>query len=142
MSTQNIPVMPCGDGDTRADNAALFGMNSYPGPSPTAGRALTASTTLLAGEAGKLFTNTGASGAVTATLPAPKFGMVFHFRKVASQILNVAVTGSGITIGAAGTNAASPSGATEAGTACITVVAVSDAKYIIWCGYGTAWAIT
>lgn len=136
-----VPTMVCGDGKQRASTAYLFAMNEYPGPGPTKGRALTAATTLLEHESGCLFTNTGASGAVTVTLPAPKFGAVFHFLKVASQTFNVAVTGSGITING-GTNAASPTVGTEAGKACITVVAVSDTAYVVWAGYGTAWSIT
>jgi hypothetical protein len=52
--------------------------------------AKTANTTLLAKDAGNLFTNEGASGAVTFTLPAIAPNLLFAFRVVADQTVTIA----------------------------------------------------
>lgn len=80
---QNIRVMPCGDGITRADNGCK-------GRGPVA---KTAAYTIKAQEAGTIFSNAGAAGAVTFTLPTAKAGMLFIFAVVAAQILTIQAAG-------------------------------------------------
>jgi len=79
---QQILLMDCGDGYTRADNGGLKG--------PVA---KTAAYTVLPEEAGTLFTNQGAGGAVTFTLPAAKAGLWFGFLRHAAQNVTVTATG-------------------------------------------------
>lgn len=102
MSMQNIPVMDCGDGVVRA----ATGVNKVP-------VAKTASYTIKHSEAGTTFTNRGAGGAVTFTLPATDTtnypnkritGARFRFVKHADQNLIIAVpTGATINNGTAST---------------------------------------
>jgi hypothetical protein len=76
-----IRMQECGDGNDRADNAALLG--------GTASVDKTASYTMTPEDSGKGFTNRGAGGSITFTLPVPKYGMWFMFTVVASQALVV-----------------------------------------------------
>lgn len=78
---QTIPLMDCADGYQRADSGAI--------KTPTA---KTAAYTVTALESGKLFTNRGASGSVTFTLPTGKAGMFFHFFKAVTA-QNIVVNG-------------------------------------------------
>lgn len=99
---QNIPVMDCGDGIVRAETGV--------GRAPVA---KTAAYQILASEAGTTFTNAGASGSVTFTLPLSDLttnpprritGMRFRFVKYADQNLIIAVgTGAKINNGTAST---------------------------------------
>ena len=56
--------------------------------------AKTADYTLTARDSGNLFTNTGASGAVTFTLPTIAPNLFFAFRVVADQTVTIASAGS------------------------------------------------
>lgn len=67
---QNIPVMDTGDGRVRAEIACL--------KTPVA---KTAAYIVTQADAGTLFTNRGAAGSVTFTLPVPKAGTFFGFQK-------------------------------------------------------------
>jgi hypothetical protein len=72
---QNILTMPCGDGFRRAENHSL-GLVS----------AKTASYTIKKNDqSGQIYSNRGAGGAVTFTLPEPKAGRQLIFFKVAAQ---------------------------------------------------------
>lgn len=75
-------MMDCGDGIRRANNGSVGVV-----------AAKTASYTININEAGKMFTNKGAGGAVTFTLPAPKEGAFFKFAVIAAQ--NIVVTATG-----------------------------------------------
>jgi hypothetical protein len=81
---QMIRTMDCGDGLKRADNGCV-------GRGPVA---KTANYTILKGDAGTIFTNSGAGGAVTFTLPAVTAGMKFNFIVVAAQTLTVQAAGT------------------------------------------------
>lgn len=81
--SEKVRIMDCGDGYRRADNGCA-------GRGPFA---KTAAYTVLATDAGKIFTNTGAAGAVTFTLPTVKAGMRFNFAVVAAQTLTLLATG-------------------------------------------------
>jgi len=83
MSMQHVPVMECGDGFYRADNGAK-------GKAPVA---KTASYTILPTQAGTIFTNAGASGSITFTLPSPKKQMWFGFLRAAAQDIVITATG-------------------------------------------------
>lgn len=74
---ERVFMMDSGDGLRRADNGCL-------GKGPTA---KTADYTIKNTDTGTIFTNAGAGGAVTFTLPAAKKGMWFLFLKAAAQNL-------------------------------------------------------
>lgn len=74
-----VDFRECGDGYRRADAGSI---------SPFAVK--TASYTVLATDAGKVFSNRDASGSVTLTLPTPKSGFFIRIFKVTNQ--NVVVT--------------------------------------------------
>lgn len=84
---QNIPVEDFADGYTRAQVATI-------------GRpqvAKTANYTINALEAGTLFTNRGAAGAVQFTLPPPKDNMAFYWAKAVPGQNIAVVTDTGAT---------------------------------------------
>ena len=118
---QNVPVMDCLDGISRADDACW-------GDIP---QAKTASYTLLQGDVGTIFTNRGAAGAITFTLPAPKAGMWFTFWK-AVQNQNMLVTTD-----VAGTKIHGGSGATQ-GVTLTNSTATEYGSVTVVCD-GTAW---
>lgn len=81
--SERVYMMDCGDGIRRADNGAM-------------GKGVavkTANYTIKAGDAGLLFSNRGAAGAVTFTLPAPARNIWFGFLKATQQNLVVQATG-------------------------------------------------
>lgn len=86
-----IRVMDCGDGITRADSG------SY-GKGPVA---KTANFTIDAKLTGTIYSNRGAAGAVTFTLPAPKAGLWFAFAVAAAQTLTVQASGGALINGSA-----------------------------------------
>ncbi len=92
MAGQRVPMMQCGDGFTRADNGSIGRT-----------RAKTASYTILLNDDRHAYTNAGAAGAVTFTLPAPKDGDLLHFIKVvpAQNLLIQATNGAKINGGTA-----------------------------------------
>lgn len=60
--------------------------------------AKTANYTIVNGDNGKMFTNEGASGAVTFTLPAVARGLVFFFFVYADQTVTVQRAGSNVLV--------------------------------------------
>jgi hypothetical protein len=70
---QRVPMMPCADGQSRARQDVAFGMNPV---SNSAVTAKTAAYTITAQEYGCAFSNAGASGSVTFTLPTCFAGAV------------------------------------------------------------------
>lgn len=81
---KHVPTMDCGDGITRADNGCT-------GKGPVA---KTAAYTILQGDTGTMYTNSGAAGSVTLTLPAsPKDGTQYDFFCIAAQTLVIAASG-------------------------------------------------
>ena len=122
----NAPVWECGDGIVRADASAEF-------PFPVVAKAATY--TVKVGEAGKCFSNTGASGAITFNLPAPKPGLKFTFIRTAAQ--NVVVDPpANVTLGAGAVGVAL-TGSTQ--SAILQVVGISTTAYAILTQSGT-WA--
>jgi hypothetical protein len=84
---QNIPIRSCPDGEDRASIGNLF--------AGTGANAKTAAYTLLLSDRGKLFTNKGASGSVTFTLPTDAttpIGWWTMFRVEAAQNLVIGAT--------------------------------------------------
>ena len=80
---QQVYLMSCGDGITRADNGCF-----RKGPVVK-----TAAYTVRPLDTGTMFSNKGATASVTFTLPAAKAGMVFTFLKVAAQDILLKATG-------------------------------------------------
>lgn len=76
---ERVLMMDCGDGYRRADNGSL-------GPEV----AKAASYTIGATETGTTFSNRGATGSITFTLPTAKVGMIFRFIKAAAQSIVIA----------------------------------------------------
>ncbi len=101
---QNIPVVDCGDGRVRADT-------SY----KKAPVAKTAAYTVLSSDSGTVFTNRGASGSVTFTLPTPTAGFKLQFLKAVNN-QNIVITAAaastmnGLTQGQTLTNSTSEYG--------------------------------
>lgn len=118
---QHIPVMECGDGFYRADDGAK-------GKPPLA---KTASYTILPSQMGTTFTNAGASGTITFTLPAPKKQAWLAFLRSAAQTITLTATGG------AKINGGSANGSVSIGVGGIT----GALRYMeIWSD-GTDWFI-
>jgi hypothetical protein len=118
-------MMQCGDGFERADNSSLGRT-----------RAKTANYTILQNEDRHAYTNAGAAGAVTFTLPAPKDGDLLHFIKVvpAQNLLIQATNGAKINNGTA--DKIYQNVTSETGTCTLT----SDGtNWFVLCQFGT-WA--
>lgn len=79
---KRIPFQNCSDGVDRAELAYF-----------KKAVAKTAAYTITYADAGKLFTNRGAGGSVTFTLPAARSGVFFGFGRVAAQ--NIVLTATG-----------------------------------------------
>lgn len=126
MSMQNVPVAACGDGISRPEGGNFFPLTS----TNAAVNAKTASYTVTAKDAFKAFSNTGASGAVTFTLPSPSaaLGQPFVFIQDAAQNLVIAAP-AGATINTASslTNASASS---QNGKAMAIVWAYNSTEYI------------
>lgn len=103
---ERVLMMDCGDSIRRADNGC-FG--KYVAPK-------TASFSVVAADAGKIFSNSGAAAAIVATLPAAKHGLRFMFIRptVAYGFTITAVTPAKINGGiAAGSIYVAPGGSVE-----------------------------
>ena len=92
---EKVPMMNCGDGFRRAKLGSLFN-DSRP-------LAKAATGTLTADDSGKCITNTGATGAITLSLPTAKHGMNYIFANTVAQVMTIAATG-GATINAGAPN--------------------------------------
>lgn len=135
---QDIPVMDCGDGRVRAQT----GVQRAP-------VAKTAAYTVLHSDAGTTFTNSGASGAVTFTLPLSDLtvnpprritGMRFRFVKYANQNLTLAVgTGAKINNGTATTGVYANTTSSASSWPLTDVEAISETEWAVFPGVGT-WA--
>lgn len=136
MAMPYVGVEHCGDGHDRAKGGAFFPLNTS---TDTVVTAKTASYTVLAKDAFKAFSNSGASGSVTFTLPTPSastaLGVPFWFFKLTAQNVVIAVP-AGVTLDGASTLTNS---AAEAGAACLCVVAISATAYMATVVKGT-WA--
>jgi hypothetical protein len=92
MGMEHVYMMDCGDAVRRADNGC-FGKGPY---------AKTAAYTISQYDAGKVFSNTGATGTVVFTLPAAKAGLWFAFLQQSGYDITVtAGAGSKINGGSA-----------------------------------------
>jgi hypothetical protein len=125
---QNVPVMPCGDGLYRAENHNLGLVEDK-----------TASYTIKENDPlGAIWSNRGASGAVTFTLPEPKAGRRETFFKVAAQNLLVQATnGAKINGGTADKIYQNVTGA-DAGIGTCTIVADGTDWFVL--GEKGTWA--
>lgn len=130
-----VRMMDCGDANRRADNGAFFGLNTISSAAGTGVTAKTAAYTLTEAESGKAFSNSGAAGSVTFTLPTPKPGMWFIFFKLTQQNVVIAA-GSGITVNGASTFTNS---AAENNKSCI-MVATSTTNWATAAAFGT-WSV-
>lgn len=99
--------------------------------------AKTADYTVLSSDAWKAFSNSGASGSVTFTLPDPStvLGLPFHIFKKTNQTVVLDPSGSATINGAATLS----NTASEAGAAWVTAVAISATEYVTTAKLGT-WA--
>lgn len=99
----NVPVRDSGDGRKRADRGSKFNGATI--------KAKTAAFSLSINDTGEAFSNKGAAGAITFTLPVPTVGVYFIFFVVAAQTLTIVphasetVNGGATSIAAAGTQA-------------------------------------
>ena len=124
---QYTPVWNCADGIDRAAAAvAAEGVT-----------AKTAAYTVLQSDTGKIFTNSGASGSVTFTLPTPFAGLVLTFIKatVAQNLILQCPTGINVNGGSAAAKYQNTT--SEMGT--VTIVGISATEYAVPSEKGT-WA--
>lgn len=110
--SEAIKVQNSGDGFRRADTGSKFH-----GTLPVA---KTANYTLKGLDTGKLFTNTGAAGAVALTLPAPKHGMKFFAAVTAAQTFGFTASG-GAKINNSGANGTFNAAGTQIGVGNVEV---------------------
>ena len=121
--------MNCGDGYLRPDNGCWA-------KSPVA---KTAAYTIQALETGTIFTNTGASDAVTFTLPTPKAGMWFMFVKTVIAKNLVLQMPANVTVnGGTAAQVYKHTATTETAPTCM-IVGISATEYIVAGEKGT-WA--
>src|SRR5262245_39272018 len=126
---ERVLMMDCGDSIRRADNGSH-------GKGPIA---KTASYTIKAVQAGTIFTNSGATGAVTFTLPTAKAGMRFTFIKVAAQNLLVKAAAGNKIAGSAAGKVYQNVTAGDAGTGTLTIFSDGIDWYVL--GSVGTWAI-
>lgn len=134
---QRVPMMACQDRQGRAKNDLKFGINPVSGLAVTP---KTASYTITAREYGCCFSNEGAAGSVTFTLPTAFAGAKLIFLKPTAQ--NIVLDGAGSdTIGltTGGTAAATLSNTNTQPTASIMLYAVSATQWLVENSIGT-WA--
>lgn len=128
---QRVPMKSCVDGTARARTDVLFGLNPVSNDAPTA---KTASYTITGQEYGCGFSNSGAGGPVTFTMPAAFAGaIVGPIFKLANQ--NIILDGAGNdTINGSATlqNTAS-----EANSAVVMLVGISSTAWIAMVKVGT-----
>lgn len=129
--SEQVKMMTVGGGNKRALVDHLFRYNEVQS-TPAFVTAKTASYTILSSEFGCAFSNSGASGSVTFTLPTPEAGaLLFIIKATTNQ--NVVISGTvpgGTTI----TNSTSEHGS-------IILVGLSDSSWAILGQRGT-WAIS
>jgi hypothetical protein len=126
---QQVYLMGCGDGITRADNGC-FGKGPF---------AKTAAYTVKPLDTGSMFSNKGATASVTITLPAAKAGMWFTFLKVAAQDLLIKASGGAKIAGSTANKVYKNVTAGDAGTATLTIVSDGTDWYVR--GLVGTWAI-
>jgi hypothetical protein len=127
MDQPQLGLMDCGDGYRRADNGSF-------GKGPVA---KTAAYTVKALETGTIFTNAGATGSITFTLPTPAAGMRFTFVKadVAAHFI-VLQAPSGVSIGGR-TSGQVYKNVTTADFGVCTLLGISSTEYAIVSEKGT-----
>lgn len=137
MGQDLVQTIPCADGVRRAEPIA-FGLYSVDGAAGTlsAGvQALTAATTLKQSDNGRAFSNSGAAGSVTVTLPTPFAGMMLLFVKKTNQTFVVAAA-SGTTING---NATYTNSSNETSSAFLRLYGISATEWLVVGTAGT-WA--
>jgi hypothetical protein len=112
---ERVLMQNCGDGYRRADNGSF-------GKGPVV---KTAAYTVKKADSGTIFSNRGASGAVTFTLPAALKGLWFTFLKPTQQNIVITATG-GAKINGGTANKKYQNAAAEAGGQCTLVCDGTD----------------
>lgn len=126
-----VPMMECADGRSRARNDAAFGLNPV---SLSAVTAKTAAYTVTGREYGCAFSNEGASGSVTLTLPTCFAGAVAGpFIKMTNQTMVLDGAGSDTING----SATLQNTASEAGAAVVVLYGISATKWVTSTKVGT-----
>lgn len=87
---------------------------------------------------GYIFSNRGAAGAVTFTLPTPKAGRIFHFLKATQQNLVIQAT-NGAKVAGSNANKAYQNTAAESGSQSVTIMA-DGTDWFLMASSGT-WAV-
>jgi len=130
-----VHTMPCSDGIRRAEPVAFgqYSVNGAGGQLSAGPQPLTAAATLLPSDNGRAFSNSGAAGSVTATLPTPFAGCEFTFYKLTNQTFIIAAP-NGVTIC---NNATYTNSANEVNTAMLKVVGISATQYRVHVEIGT-----
>jgi hypothetical protein len=127
---QQVPVRDCQDGSVQADTPH-YG-NHF---------AKTANYTLVKGDSGKIFSNKGAGGAVTFTLPAAVVGRQYTFAKVAAQNLTIQASGGATINNSAANGTFANTTAGDAGKAIVEVMCPDGVNWYVIGATGT-WATT
>lgn len=126
-----VPMMDCADGRSRARSDVAFGINPV---SNSAVTAKTASYTITNQEYNCAFSNSGATGSVTFTLPTCFAGAVVGpFLKLANQTIVLDGAGSDTVSGAATLQ----NTASESGDATIVLFGISATQWMIQSKVGT-----
>ena len=106
-------------------------------------RTVTAKTgnySVVSGDSGTFFDNTGAAGAVNFTLPTPSAGLWFSFYTDSIQTVTVTAPAS-TTIKLGGSTSAAAGNVTNAtGGTCVTLIGISSTQYVAT-GYTGTWTV-
>ena len=138
MGQDLVEAMPCADGKRRAEPIAfgLYSTNGEGGALSSGLQALTAATTLKQSDNGRGFSNSGAAGSVTATLPTPFPGMMLLFVKKTNQTFVIAAAANTTVNGSATyTNSSN-----ETASAFLQLYGISATEWLVVGKVGT-WAI-
>lgn len=131
----DVRMKPCADGKQRPETVAFVSYAPDSNTAPVGVKAFTAAATLRQADHGCAFSNEGAAGSVTITLPTPFPGARFTFFKLTNQTMVVSAP-SGVTIC---NNATYTNSANEVNTAALVVVGISATAYRVMTEIGT-WA--
>lgn len=112
--------MSCADGIARADNGCIVGNENVV--------AKTAAYTVTVQDTGKTFTNEGAGGSVTFTLPSPKIGLRFRFLQKAAQNIVIQAP-SGVKVGGSAAGKAFNNVSSEADNANCEIASLDGVNY-------------
>lgn len=132
----DVRMKPCADGKQRPETVAFTSYAPDANTAPVGVKAFIAAATLRQADHNCAFSNEGASGSVTITLPTPFAGARFMFFKTAQQTLVVSAP-AGVTINGNTTYTNSTNTSGEANQAFITVTGISATAYRITGSLGT-----